>query len=208
MSRLLASLPHRGAAEIDRALLVREYHEQVRQSAWITTDVWEKAITTLLRTEQWFPPIVTLLRACADAEDELKRERARAEPEPLDVLPSWLSADDQAEANPNTLEPVIARGEWDRVWAHAALIARRRREYHAERTAHWRIALGPRAAADKTIAIIAAGGDTARFDPWPTVSVADVDDELRSMSLKAPRTIGSLRGPLEAALAWRLEFEE
>lgn len=208
MARLLASLPHRGAADIDRAVMVREYHEQVRQSSWITTDVWERAITTLLRTEQWFPPIVALLRACADAEDELRRERARVEPEPLEVLPTWLTDADAREANPNTLEPVIARGEWDRVWAHAALCARRRREYHAERTAYWRIALGPRAASDKTIAIIAAGGDAARFDPLPTVSVADVDDELRAMSHKAPRTIGGLRGSLEAALAWRLDFEK
>lgn len=209
MGRLLASLPHRAGADIDRALLVREYHEAVRQCAWITTDVWERAIPTIIRTEQWFPPVVTLLRACADAEDELQRERARVEvvPEVPDVLPTWLSVDDQRALVPNTLEASIERGEWDRVWAHATLIARRRREYATERAAHYRIALGPATARDKLAPVIAAGADVARFDAWPLVSVGDVDDELRAMSAKPARTKGALRGTLEAALRHRLRFE-
>ena len=106
MGRLLASLPHRAGADIDRALLVREYHEAVRQCAWITTDVWDRAIPTIIRTEQWFPTVVTLLRCCAEAEDELQRERARVEvvAEVPDVLPTWLSVDDQRALVPNTLE--------------------------------------------------------------------------------------------------------
>lgn len=209
MARLLASLPHRGGAEIDRAVLVREYHEAVRQCSWITLDVWERAIPTIIRTEQWFPPVVTLLRACADAEDALKRERLRGDVEDdlPEVVPTWLTVDDQRALNPNTLQPVIDRGEWDRVWAHATLIARRRREYAAERASHYRIAMGPVTARDKLAPIIAAGGDVATFDAWPLVSISDVDDELRAMSAKPARTKGGLRGLLEAAIRYRLPFE-
>ena len=203
MARLLASLPHRGGAEIDRAVLVREYHEAVRQCSWITLDVWERAVPVVIRTEQWFPPIVTLLRACADAEDELVRERARhaVEPDVPEVVPTWLSVEDQRALVPNTLQASIDRGEWDRTWAHATLIARRRREYAAERASHYRIALGPATARAKLAPVIAAGADVA------LVSVGDVDDELRAMSAKPARTKGALRGTLEAALRHRLRFE-
>lgn len=208
MTRMLASLPSRAGADIDRALVIREYHEHVRKCGWITTDVWESAVETLIRTEQWFPPVVTLLRACADAEDALTRERARAtvvEPEAPDTLPPWLTVDDARAIAPNSLNVAIDRGEWDRAWAHAALVSRRRREYAAQRASHYRIAMGPKSARDKLAPIIAAGTDVAGY--MPSVSVADVDAELRAMSAKPARTTGGLRGSLDAALAWRLPCE-
>jgi hypothetical protein len=203
---MLASLPNRAGAEIDRAVLIREYHEAVRACAWISADVWERAIRNLIRTERWFPAVVTLLRACADAEEALTRERSRTDVR--DDLPTWLTTNDQAAIKPETLQPVIDRGEWDRTYAHATLIARRRRQYHVERVAHYRIALGPATARDKLAPICAAGRDLAGFDAWPLVSVCDVDDELRRMAAMPARTKGGLRGGLADALRFRLAHEQ
>lgn len=215
MARLLTALPGRNGVDVDRQMLLTTYWEALSRYDWISDAVWETAVRRLIAQCRWVPPIADIVTVCHDVDREMIRAaetQERAERESDAAMPSWLMSGAATRGAPRGLLGAIASGYWDRAAAHARVQTRLRRERLEERAK----AAYDDAAATMTPEQVAARWKSLReqseaaarkeLGSWtsPEPSDEDIDRELGRMAGLRQGEAGCLRGPLKAALEFRL----
>ncbi len=123
MNKLWANFPSRASSEADKVMALQTYWDELGEREWITNSVWERATRLMLRSQhEWFPTVRQVTTWCVEADRELDREEQRqsdAHPEAdmTPVIAGTVSVESLPEAN--TLRAAVAKGIWDRSWAAA-----------------------------------------------------------------------------------------
>lgn len=116
---------------MDRAVQAREYLVQVDASPWIDDATWDRAVSTLIRTSEWFPTVRDLLRACADTERDLRHADERdavQEPGPDEATAIVRSLHGGSGSQSDGLRRAVENGTWDRGWVYGAMSLRLQRK--------------------------------------------------------------------------------
>ena len=123
MNKLWANFPSRAASEADKVVALQTYWDELGEREWITNAVWERATRLMLRSQhEWFPTIRQVTTWCVEADRELDREEQRqADGHPEADLTHVIAGTVEVETLPetNTLRSAVAKGIWDRSWAAA-----------------------------------------------------------------------------------------
>lgn len=187
MNKLWANFPSRAASEADKVVALQTYWDEIGERQWITNTVWERATRLMLRSQhEWFPTIRQVTTWCVEADRELDREEQRVS----DALPDRditgvIAGTVAVETLPetNTLRSAVARGIWDRSWAAAdAKRIHGRTPSTDEIDAQVRRLFAEDASSDTRV----------------------MRREGRKMTWVKGRKV---RGAIEDALAWRMEWE-
>lgn len=123
MNKLWANFPSRASSEADKVMALQTYWDELGEREWITNVVWERATRLMLRSQhEWFPTVRQVTTWCVEADRELDREEQRqADTHPgadiTHVIAGTVSVETLPEAN--TLRAAVAKGIWDRSWAAA-----------------------------------------------------------------------------------------
>jgi hypothetical protein len=121
MNKLWANFPSRAASEADKVVALQTYWDELGERQWVTNAVWERATRLMLRSQhEWFPTIRQITTWCVEADRELDREEQRAEdalPDITGVIAGAVAVETLPETN--TLRSAVAKGIWDRSWAAA-----------------------------------------------------------------------------------------
>ena len=185
MNKLWANFPSRASSEADKVMALQTYWDELGEREWITNAVWERATRLMLRSQhEWFPTIRQVTTWCVEADRELDREEQRAEdalPDITGVIAGAVAVETLPETN--SLRSAVAKGIWDRSWAAAdAKRIHGRTPSTAEIDAEVRRLFAEDASADTRV----------------------LRREGRKMVWVKGRKV---RGEIEAALAYRMEWE-
>ena len=187
MNKLWANFPSRASSEADKVMALQTYWDELGEREWITNPVWERATRLMLRSQhEWFPTVRQVTTWCVEADRELDREEQRqADTHPgadmTPVIAGTVSVESLPEAN--TLRAAVAKGIWDRSWAAA----------DAKRI-HGRIP------------------STDEIDEQVRRLFAeDASSDTRVLRREGRKMVWvkgrKVRGEIEDALAWRMEWE-
>ncbi len=122
MNRLWANFPSRASSEADKVVLLGTYWDEIGHREWVTNQVFDRATSMMLTSSlEWFPTIKQVITWAVEADREIDRKNQRAEetasslPDLTEMIVSNTDIDEVGVTN--TLRQAVARGVWDRAWA-------------------------------------------------------------------------------------------